>query len=270
MEAELSLEPKSWADVVHAVGSLSTQTQVMIFAAFVLWLVCWRGFAWFDHRARRRQEAVIEAAKERRNEMFCDNMSRLNVLLEQHTSDEEANATNTNRAVGRLAEEVGGLSRRLKDLRDRMSQVMSRHDSLTAIQDKLQDGVRAEVAEVFEQSLRKNDFVRRAEFIQKRVKTALGDILERAHRKLKTEYALGVDPDPFFPTRDTADGGTRHTLCDVLWERVQPLYLLSEAEADKKVEEMRIIVENTISDLVARVTDSVSDLYRDDAGAESR
>lgn len=262
-------DPKTWADVIHELTAMNTTLQVMLFAAFVLWIIAWRGFAWWDKRQQAARQEALEAAKAERSERFNENINRMCILLEQHTSEEENNSTTMNRALVSLSSTVGGLGRELRDLRNRLSNVMSRRDTLSAIEEKLTGGVRADLCDIFEQSLRKNDYANRAEFIRRRVKTACGEVLAEAEQKLIAEYNLAFAPAAFFQLRQGEDGGRRHVLCDVLWEAIEPLYR-TEVAPDRRVEEMRVVVENAISDLVSKGREEVTNIYKDEREGISR
>ena len=269
----IETDPKSWAEVIAALGSMSTSMKIMVFSAFILWLVAWRGFAMWDKRMQaradreetRRRDAA-ERARAEQDRRLNETMGRMCQLFEQHTIEEESNSTAMNNSLANLSNCVDVLGRGVHDLRNRLSNVMSHRDSLTAIAEKMTGGLLADAAAIFDQSLRKNDYVGRPNFIKERVKTAVGAAIGRAYDKLRTEYQLSVQLDPFFPTRVGRGGGTRYTLCDTLWDRVEPLYR-REGDKDKKVEEMRVTVANAVGDLVSSAADHATDLYREHSPA---
>jgi hypothetical protein len=271
MAAELNLEtdPKSLAELVLALGNMSASMKLLVFSAFVIWLAAWRGFAMWDKRQQARadaaataQRAAADRARDEQARRLNETMGRMCQLLEQHTVEEENHTSTTNISLSRLSDNVGELGRCVHDLQNRLSNVMSHRDSLSAITDRMTGGLAADAAAIFDQSLRKNDYAGRPDFIKERVKTALGKAVGQAYDKLRTEYKLSIELDPFFPTRPGSGGGVRYVLCDTLWDRVEPLYR-RDGDKDRKVEEMRVTVSNVVGDLVSSATEHATDLYRD-------
>lgn len=266
--ADISADPSAIAEGLKALGGLSTTLQWMLFAAFVLWVVVWRGLAWWDsHQANKRRIAdeaaaakLAKAEADARTEQV-EAVNRLCTVLEQHTSDEDNNAHRLNQSLSDLNENMKSVSVELRTLHERMSLKMSRGDSLTAIEDKLNDGVASKVMEIFDQSLRENNYAERAAFIRNKVKTAIGEALEHAQKKLETSYHLSVDLAPFFPIRDGSGAGVRHVLCDILWEAVEPLYRQS-SPVEERIEEMRVVVTNRIADQVTTGIRETQELHR--------
>lgn len=253
----METDPNTWAQLVHALSSLDTGMRWMLFVVFMSWLTVWRGFAWWDTRCERKAKVVedekaaeVALAKDARDQAFIETMNHLASVLSQHTADEENNASRINNTLMRFTDLVGELRRSVGEVHARMSNKTSKRDSLAAIEDQL-TVLRHEVCNLFAKSLLENDYAARSEFIRTRVKTGIGDVFDRAKHRLTTDYDLSVPVDPFFAVRDGAEGNTRYTAVDELWDWVEPLYR-SKTPVTERIEEMCVMVGNVINDVVSR------------------
>lgn len=262
-------DPSAWAGILNAVGALDSRVQWLLFTAFMTWLLCWRGFQWWDtrtakharaveaaeHARIRREDRIREEAKAEaeaaRSDDLNGNIGRLCNVLEHHTAEEENNSTNFNHAMVKFQDVLGDMSREMRGMRERINHQMSPGDSITAIGHMLNGGVRADICHIFDKSLRDNNFIARGEFIRVKVKTDIGGVFDEARHNLETGYHLSVDLAPFFPAREGDGGSARHVLCDRLWEAVEPLYL-NHGDIEERLGEMRVTIGNILADAVTK------------------
>ncbi len=250
--------------IIDAISKAAPALQIVAIGGFVLWMCMNRLFAFLDNRQQMKREAELEEAKTLRAEAFKTMLGNLVENLKEQSKENTTNLTRVGSTVEAMTHAVMSLHRVVSDVRDRQAKIISRGESLAIVEAKFIDYVRNEALGVFEQSLRRNAYQERKDFVRDRVKTAIGEIITRAHQSLERDYpALSLNLDPFFTERGSGTGGLRYTLCDTMWEKVEPLYLLGRGakDIDQRVEEMCIILSNIVNDYVTSARETACDIY---------
>lgn len=236
-------------ELTEAVNGLKSGAMIFILimaglalGAFYLWL-----------RARKQERASKEERAERFNDTLLglkDATLHQTVVLDRHTNGEQVALSELNGNVTSLGTSVGELHGSINELVARQSGFINRTDSIRLIQTYFEDVVVREIQVLFEVSIKKNDYEERRAFVETRVKTEMANIVGRAAHAL-SEYKLGVNHEFFFE-RVPEEQKVRYTVVDALWKKVKPIYLTS-GDCHEKIEEMRVLVENTVKDYVARI-----------------
>lgn len=142
--------------------------------------------------------------------------------------------------------------------------VLDKADGLMTIEDSLRvvevyfSAINTEAARIVARSMEENDFDSRKEYVARKVRTAVSEVIEDARANL-AEFNLAFDPRMFFRSYDsTVDGAERFVLCDQVWATVMPLYN-HDAPLNQRLEEMRLLLLNNIRDQFSHISKRVWD-----------
>lgn len=154
----------------------------------------------------------------------------------------------------------------LEEIRDRQRNVIGKSDSIRIILNKFNDVIKREIINIFEWSIINNDYKGRADFVRKKVKTALADNISIAQKSLN-EFNLSLDLDQFFITYvDERTRNIHFKLVDQLWDEVEPIYHKEHYRGSKiteqQLEEMQIAVNNVITAELTKIQMEINNLYR--------
>lgn len=154
----------------------------------------------------------------------------------------------------------------MEEIRDRQKNVISKSDSIRIILNKFNDVVKREVISIFEWSIINNNYETRKEFVRKKIKTALAEVIILAKKSL-SEFNLSVELDKFFITYvNEKDSNVHFKLVDLLWDDVEPIYHKEKYGGDnieeQQLEEMQIAVNNVITAELTKIQMEINNLYR--------
>jgi len=154
----------------------------------------------------------------------------------------------------------------MEEIRDRQKNVISKTDSVRIILNKFNDVIKREVIAIFEWSIINNDYDNRAEFVRKKVKTAVAEVIILAKKSL-AEFKLSLDLEQFFITyKDKKSGNIHFKLVDQLWDEVEQIYhkekYSGDGVAEQQLEEMQIAINNVVTAELTKIQMEINNLYR--------
>jgi hypothetical protein len=242
-------EIKAATELTEAVNGL--KFGAMVFIAVIAGILLVGFWLWL---MSKRQEQHAKNERSKRFSMTLDDLRgavlHQTVVLDRHTNNEQFSFATLNDSVDSLGVSMQGLHGAMQDLIARQSGAINRTDSLRIVETYFHDVILREIQALLEISLKKNEYQQRKEFIERRIKTEVGNILQRAAKAL-SDYKLSVNCAFFFEVVPDITR-MRYTLVDQIWEKIQPIYLTGQ-EVGAKIEEMRVTVENIVQDYVARI-----------------
>ena len=242
MEVPRPDEVRSVLDCLNSLRSEVLWVTVFIVIAVIAFLV----IKLLIHRNTIR---TVEEAKNKRAQLHVAALNKLAQSLDVHTRCAEEQNARILLSLGNLNTVVVRLEDCVDVMLERVTGELPKSDSLKLIRDKLYGQVRLDICIAVGDSLRENDFAGRKDFVTRKVKTRIGVILAEA-RAFLLQFHLAADVQKFFITTE-GSGGERFVLCEDIWTGVAPLFLRecdNAPEAQHKIEEMRLLVMNTIND----------------------
>lgn len=207
--------------------------------AFAMWL-------WSRHqglKARDKEVTTKLKSEEKLTEVLSKLGSTVEVLSGGVVAMNSTQQATTDAIITSLAKN-GSL---VKALANKINGRLSPNDSARIVSNSFEKIVFREVCMVFERALRENDYENRKEYVARKVKTQLGEVVADVRETLAS-YPLGLDVRQYFPI-DVSAPGERFLLVLTLWDRVEPLFML-HTPITQRVEEACLLVENTVRDHV--------------------
>ncbi len=217
----------------------------------------WR--QWLTHKQKREEERGKEERARRYLEVGvkqAESISRLAESMSAHTVADVETTNKLNSTLISVEQTMETVHDGLGVLTARTSGQINRDDATKMIRDRFLQNIFKEISFVIERSLTENDYEKRKDFVARKVRTALGDILIEA-RKYLCGFNLAVDPTRFFMCEPN-QSVERFILCDSIWKEIEPLFK-KEGTLKQRIEEAYLIIENVIGDYVtlcSRGTDS--------------
>lgn len=120
--------------------------------------------------------------------------------------------------------------------------------------------IRREISYLVEAQIIENGFAESSDFIKRRMKSNIGEILDRCQNELR-ELKLPISVRSIFVTY-TDDDGERYQICDMIWERIVPI-LARGGDKRKNIEEAKLLITNTITDYIAPVIKELTETPTD-------
>lgn len=136
----------------------------------------------------------------------------------------------------------------VRKLANKINNRLSVNDSARIVSNAFEQVVYREICIVVERALRENDYANRQEYVERKVKTQIGDVLVGVRETLST-YPLGLSVATYFPIDETV-AGERFVLCTIIWGRINRLFQ-GHAQVGHRIEEAFLLIENTMRDYVA-------------------
>lgn len=246
------ITPEQATSLLNAINNFKYGTWfgllcVMVVAA-IIYLIWYK----INTSKNREEQALVEAHKNERAKLYADaihglraSVDDLKVTMQEHTVQEQQN-------VATIEGMVRGIDTTVSSVREIASYVatvatgsIAFDDSLKIVEDAFNRGIVFEVCGVINTSLIENDYVGRQEFVERKVKTAIGEVLQESCEYLSS-LSLPFGPKVFF-TLNTTHVATRYELCDQIWLAVEPLFR-SNMDKLKKMEECKLLIFNCVHD----------------------
>lgn len=120
--------------------------------------------------------------------------------------------------------------------------------------------IRREISYLVEAQIIENGFAESADFIKRRMKSNIGEILDRCLNELR-ELKLPISVRSIFVTY-TDDDGERYQICDIIWDRIVPI-LARGGDKKKNIEEAKLLITNTITDYITPVLKELTETPTD-------
>ena len=199
---------------------------------------------WQSKRQHTRQLA-IEAGKTERARIHAEALNRLSDTMQAHSDTEEANVKRIELLANNIHQTVNSVKEMANYIADIATGSISYDEGLKVVEATFNKSVVYEVSNIISHSLVENDYVGRQEYVERKVKTAIGEVLASSReylRGLSLPFGVGT----FFVLVED-HRATRYKLCDQLWFAVEPLYRAS-IEKVKKLEEAKLQIENCVRD----------------------
>lgn len=197
---------------------------------------------------KEEHDREIDKEKHKRAQMYTNALSAITKSFTDHTKKEEHILERLDITMGRVSDSLGRVDTCLTSFLLNQTSSMNLTDSKRIVKEKFIGQINHSIAYLIEKSLRENDFINRREFVVANIKTAMGHILIQARSELN-DYKLAIHSDDYFKIVPGVQV-ERFVLCDILWDMVEGFYR-SHTNLDQRLQEMRLVVSNTITDHVA-------------------
>lgn len=217
--------------------------------------------------AKRREDAM-ERSRQLRSDRehgdmtaLRDNIQNLGSSIYDHlTSERTANETRDSILNG-LDETMGEVKECLVAVMERQDGRINKLSSERVIQSKFKE-IKSGIALIIERQLVENNYDRNKEHIARRVRTDISKVLAEARSDLSL-LDLTIEHQPYF-TLQPEHGVERFLLCDLVWNRLEPLFNEHE-NLKQRIEESKVLIDNTISDYLVGIRAQDEQQRREDA-----
>lgn len=214
--------------------------------AFGMWLWARR-----DADKTRAREATAKLKSEERMTdvlgKLHNSMDNVGSGLTTLSSSQEATSDALITAVARTGNLVRSMSQKVNGR-------LSVNDSARIVRNTFEKVAFREICLVVERALRENDYENRKLFVERKLKTHIGEALSEIRETLAS-YPLGFDVRAYF-TIEAHSPGERFLLCLEIWNKIEPLFRQHTAFA-QRIEEAFLLIENTVRDYVSSCYQSV-------------
>lgn len=241
-----SITTQEGTQVLQEVNKL--KTEAMVFVVIVLLMVGL--FLLIRQHMASKVTAKVEKQKQDRAEAFTNAMSKLATSMNEHTAKDEQMVEQLNETIRSVGTTLGRVDSCVNALLIKQAGTINHADSERMIKDRFVKDIRRTVGYIVERSLTENDYVNRKGYVERKVKTDIATVLTEARKDLST-YDLAINPTKFFRLSPEA-GVERFILCDLIWNEIEPLFRM-ETSLKQRIEEMNLIVQNTINDYVNKI-----------------
>jgi hypothetical protein len=245
MAEMVEVQAKDVQIVLREVNDLKVGAMIFlgIMTLIVLAYISWR------HWLGLRRERDSEKSKERRAEQYTSAITTLAESMNNHTAADEQSSMRLNNALFTVTTVVGKLDSSVNVLSAKTAGTINREDSVRMIRDRFLQNVFKEICMIVERSLSDNDYDKRRDFVARKVRTAIGEVLGEARAYL-CSFNLSVDPNRFFQV-DNSQSVERFLLCDLIWNDIETLYRMN-TPIKQRIEEAYLMIENSITDYVTK------------------
>lgn len=269
---------KSGAELVHAWGQLSnaalvgfTILGISIVAAVIIYII-------FKYKSNKS----AEDSKYKRAQMYAENVKRLeskidggNTRVDKSINDSNIKVVNVLNAINSnieklnreltilksssqienqnftsMIKKVDEIEKQVEGLIASTSGIMNEGDSAYLVKTYFYKVVMTECDKAIRISLKENDYDSRPEFVSKKVRTEIGNILSEARATLHG-LPISINFTALFKIDDTATS-ERFLLVDIIWDGIKELFS-STMSLDEKYEEASLKISNIIRDYVSEV-----------------
>lgn len=240
---DIPLPAEGYVALANALNNMRISILVIVsvvgLVAFGMWL-------WSRHMSQKVRED--EATKRHDAEdKHTTALSRLGAAVEHMSQWVDAlqreQAATSDAVVTSLAK-TGTL---VRSLANKINGRVNLNDSVRIVSHAFEKIVFREVCIVLEHALRENDYENRKDYVERKIKTQVGEVLADIRETLAS-YPLGLDIRTYFPI-DTSAPGERFILCQSLWDRIAPLFM-GKTPVAHRIEEAFLLIENTVRDHV--------------------
>lgn len=135
----------------------------------------------------------------------------------------------------------------IRSLVSKLTSRMSVNDSARIVRNAFEKIAFRDICMVIERALRENDYTNRRGYVERKVKTAIAEVLSEVRETLAT-YPLGLEIREYFPLAPDVSG-ERFILAQSLWSRIEPLFIHGDT-LENRIQEAFLLVENVVRDHV--------------------
>jgi len=223
------------------------QNKLWIVAMVALIITASYTFKWYcDWKSRQHIDGCLSK--------LSDIMSKMSSALSKHESTSNGRSKK--------------LTLVLEEIRDRQRNVINKSDSIKIILNEF-EMAKKEIISLAEWSIVNNDYEHRKEFVRKKVKTALAEVITLSHKSL-AEYSLSVDLEQFFITyidkKDKENHRVHFKMVDQFWDGIESIYHKENYSGsdieNQQLEEMQIAIANIINAELLKIQLEINNLYR--------
>jgi uncharacterized protein YoxC len=289
---DAGISPDSAKQILDALGGLKTVVALSLISAITGVAILWLLTRYFDKRlafkheeAMRKSEAAeqvhLDEAKAVRAQEMRATWAELTKEVKGMRSETKAQTdqfkkhmedddsaylrltsvlTSVDATTKSLSQSVLELGASVREVSVKQVGGLSRSNAMLLIEQTIRDVIQRDAVDLFDYSIRMNDYARRAEVIKTRVKTAIGKSISEAARNFSAYQHLSVSPACYLPYYSDA-GGIRYHVCDRLWDAVRPIYVSHDDPIEERLADMRTIVGNIFSDTISAGRDVAENFY---------
>lgn len=145
-----------------------------------------------------------------------------------------------------LNESLASLSINVQSLEKKTSGAVNEADSARLIKVWFDRDVVPALLESFVKSLKENNYEERKKYVADKVRTNFSSVLGKCKDELSL-FLLSIPLERVFETYTTQEHGNRYVLCDILWNKLESLFL-SETDLEGRKDEAGLIIRNTLRD----------------------
>jgi len=244
------MDPEQVRQLLRAVNDLRGDAMVFISLLVLFGLI----YLTVRHYLSIRKERATEKMKQNRADQYANALTSISTAFTSQSAKSDMMMERLNNTMRDVNGSINKVDTCLVSLLTYTSGTINYQDSVRLVKDRFLKEIRRSVYYIIEKSLAENDYENRKEFVSKKVKTAIGDLLQECRDDLNS-YKLAINPRDFFlVTREP--GVERFLLCDMLWNEIESLYR-SRVDLRHKLEEANLNIENVIKDYLTGLEEKV-------------
>jgi hypothetical protein len=245
-------------NVSDAVNSLKISGMIFIIALsliIVSYFIISKILAWKKEKMISDQKSARVEAQIRSLNAINANLSLMNENLVTIKTESKTHSEGTLVVQNRLIEQLEMMSKKIKG-------IIPDADTGKIINVYFNTIIKKEISYLVETQIIKNGWKESSDFIKKRMKLNIREILDRCQSELKG-LKLPLSVRSIFLTYNDGDN-ERYQISDIIMDSIEPI-LARGGDKEKNIEEAKVVIESKLKDYITPVirelTDSPTDKY---------
>jgi hypothetical protein len=256
---EIPINPQDIQHVADSVNSLKSGGMIFIVVmtiVIIIYMVISKYFTW-------KKERMLSEQKSQRVDIQIKALLSLNENLGLVKSELMNLSTDNKRHNEALLLAQNHVNTQLDTMSKKIRGIIPDIDASKIIKVYFNAIIRKEISFLVEAQIIENGFAESRAFIRRRMKSNIGEILDRCQEELKG-LKLPISVRSIFLTYEDRDGD-RYQVCDLLWDSIEPI-LARGGDKKKNIEEVKLIILNVLNDYISPVikelTETATDKYQ--------
>jgi hypothetical protein len=214
-------------------------------------ILTWKNQKMINEQKNQRVEAQIKSLN-----AINANLNLMNETLVNLKADSKTHSEGTLAVQNHLIAQLDTMSKKIKG-------IIPDIDASKILNVYFNTIIRKEISYLVETQIIKNGWKESSDFIKKRMKLNIREVLDRCQNELKG-LKLPLSVRSVFLTYIDGDG-ERYQIADIIMDSIEPI-LARGGDKEKNVEEAKVIIESKLKDYISPVlrelTDSPTDKYK--------
>jgi hypothetical protein len=259
MSETIQVTAQDIQNVSEAVNSLKLSGMIFIIVLsliivsyFVISkILTWKNQKMINEHKNQRIEAQINSLN-----AINDNLNLMNETLVNLKADSKNHSEGTLSVQNHLISQLDTMSKKIKG-------IIPDVDASKILNVYFNTIIRKEISYLVETQIIKNGWKESSDFIKRRMKLNIREVLDRCQDELKG-LKLPLSVRSVFLTYSDGEG-ERYQIADIIMDSIEPI-LARGGDKEKNIEEAKIIIESKLKDYLTPVmrelTDSPTDRYQ--------
>jgi hypothetical protein len=258
MSDPVPISPQEIQALADSVNSLKTGGMIFIVVMTVIilaYMMISKYFAW-------KKEKLISDQKSMRVEAQIKALTSINESLGLVKTELTTLGQDNKRHNEALLLAHNHVNSQLDQMGKKIRGIIPDVDASKIIKVYFNSIIRKEVSFLVEAQIIENGFAESKDFIRRRMKSNIKEILDRCQDELKG-LKLPISVRSIFLTYEDKDGD-RYQVCDLIWDAMEPI-LARGGDKKKNIEEAKLIILNVLNDyinpVIKELTETATDKY---------